>query len=74
VNQRELKKLAYKISFSEGDAISGERVIAQARSISNPTIVSGTSGHRIKQIILRTNVFCLIDKAFRIRGGKIHLK
>jgi len=74
MDRKVLKKLANNIYRSEGDAITGERVIAQARSIGKSITVKGTSRHRIQQISLRNNVFCLIDRAFRIPERKMRMK
>lgn len=71
MRQRKIKKLASNIRRSEGDAIAGERVITQARSIGKIIIVYGSSKHRAKQMTLRGNVFCVIDRAFRTREIKM---
>ena len=71
---KDLEKLATNIYRSAGDAISGERIIAQARTFGRSIIVPGTSKHRIQQATLRKNVFCVIDKAFRIREDKMRVK
>lgn len=67
----ELKKSANTILRNRGDAIYGERVIASARKVGKTFIAPGSSKHQIQQIILKKNVFCLIDKAFRIKDQKL---
>ena len=74
MGRKELKKLANNISTSVGDAIFGERVIAQARSIGKPLILAGTSKHQIQQVTLKKNVLCVIDKGFRKREPEMRLK
>ena len=70
MNLKKIKSKANRIKRSPGDAIEGERVIALARKIGRRSVVSGSSKHQIQQIILRSNVFCMIDKAFRIKDKK----
>jgi len=71
---RELKKSANNILRNKGDAIYGERVIAMARKVGKIYIEPGTSKHQIQRTILKDNVFCLIDKAFRIKDQKLRRK
>lgn len=63
----ELRQLADTIHRDSGDAIAGERVIAQARSIGKSKVVKGTSIHKMQETTLRTNVLCVLDRAFRTR-------
>jgi len=50
-----------------GHALAGEQIIAQARRIGRPTVLPGTSTHRIQEIVLRVNALCLIDRPFRLK-------
>lgn len=74
MSRRKLRSFAKNINYSPGDAITGERVIAQARKIGNIIIVPGSSGHQIQQTTLKTDVFCIIDKSFRKIERQLRLK
>jgi diphthamide synthase subunit DPH2 len=67
----DLKRQARKILRGEGDAIEGEKIIAQARNIGKPYVVAGTATHQIQQIALRSNVICIVDKAFHLKGAAL---
>jgi hypothetical protein len=69
-----LRNLAVRTHHEAGEAIAAERVIAVAREISQPVIVPGTSRHRIQQIVLRRNVFCVIDRPFEVVDKELKLK
>ena len=66
MGRRELKDLAASIYRGEGDAIAGEQVIAQARNIGDVRVVPGTSTHRMQEVVLKSNVLCVIDRAFKL--------
>jgi len=72
--RRELRDLATSIHQDQGDAIAGEQVIAQARAIGKPLVVSGTSTHRIQEVVLKVNVLCVIDRPFRLVERPMKLK
>ena len=67
----ELERKAKTILRNAGDAISGERVIAVARKIGKSFVVPGSSKHQIQHLTLKKNVFCMIDKAFRMKDLKL---
>jgi hypothetical protein len=66
--RKDLKELCRNIHRAEGDAIEGDSVIAQCRDTGKTRVRPGTSTHKIQETILRSNVLCVIDKAFRLRG------
>lgn len=68
MTRKELKELVGQTYRQEGDAIAGERIIAQARKLVRQGVVAGTSSHKMQQVILKTNALCVIDKSFRIAG------
>ncbi len=70
----DLKDLANNIYRNQGDALQAERVIAQAREIGKPIVSPGTSSHRIKEVMLKVNVMCLIDRAFRLSDSVMKVK
>ncbi len=74
MGRRELKNLAISVYRGQGDAIAGEQVIAQARSIGRPIVVPGTSTHRMREVVLRVNVLCVIDRSFRLVEPAMKLK
>jgi hypothetical protein len=74
MSRRELADLALRTFRDEGDALAGEQVIAQARQIGKPLVVPGTSTHRIQQVVLKSNVLCVIDRPFRLIERPIRLK
>ena len=57
----------------EGDAIEGERIVCQAREISKPTLVQGSSRHKKQQITLKGRqnnlAKCWIVKPRRLKRG-----
>ena len=72
----ELERLAVRKYRDPGDALAGERVIAQARKIRTVKSVPGTSAHRMQETILSTNVLCVLDREFRPKrlGPKLQKK
>ena len=63
----ELKKKATNTHRAAGDSLQGEHIIAHARTIikkKRPS--SGTSTHKIQEVVLKKNVLCVIEKTFRI--------
>lgn len=74
MGKRELKDLAVNIYRDQGDAIAGQRVIAQARTIEKPILVPGTSRHRKQEVVLKVNVLCVIDRPFRLVEHPMKLK
>ncbi len=74
MQRKDLKCLAINISRKYGDAIAGEKIIAQAREIDSAKVFHGTSTHQIQEIALRKNVLCVIDRPFRIRETPMKLR
>ncbi len=74
LERRQLKKLAKNINRNHGDALQGEKVIAQARDIGRCIVVPGTSNHRIQEVSLRENVLCVIDRAFILKEKEMRIK
>jgi hypothetical protein len=66
--RKDLQELCRHIHRAEGDAIAGDSVIAQCRNTGKTYVKPGTSTHKIQETMLRSNVLCVIDKAFRLRG------
>jgi hypothetical protein len=74
MGRRELKDLATNVYKAHGDAIAGEQVIAQARTIGRAMLVPGTSAHRMREVVLKVNVLCVIDRPFRLVQPQMVLK
>ncbi len=51
--------------YEEGDALKADLIVAEARKISKPKLVIGSSRHRAQQIILEENAFCMVRKKLR---------
>lgn len=62
MKQKDLKQTAGSIYTQAGDAIRGEKVTAQYRSMHKPTVPAGSSTHQIQQCKLEGTVFCIIDR------------
>ena len=60
--QKDLKQSASRIHYAPGDAIRGERITAQFRTMHKPTILTGSSTHQIQQSKLEGSVYCVVDK------------
>lgn len=53
------------ISTEEGDIIKGDRIIGEARRISDIKVIAKTGRHKAQRIILRDNAMCYIDKKLK---------
>jgi hypothetical protein len=51
--------------IKKGDAIFGNKVIADARRIYTPRIINKSGRHKTQRIVLKDNVRCVIDKEIR---------
>jgi hypothetical protein len=74
MSRKELKGLVGNTYRNHGDALVGERVVAQARDVTKPYPVPGTSTHKIQELILKRNVLCVIDRPFQLVGGAMQIK
>ena len=74
MGRRDLRKLATSIHRSPGDALAGDRVIAEARKIGPTMVVAGTSSHRIQEVVLKRNVLCVLDRPFKLIEDAMKLK
>lgn len=45
-----------------GDTIIGDKIIAEARNISNIIVIAKTNQHKSQRITLKDNAKCIIDK------------
>ncbi len=74
MSRKVLESLATNTYRSAGDALKGEKVIAQSRDVYGPHVVPGTSTHQMQETILKRNVLCVIDRAFRVTGPAMRPK
>ena len=74
MSRKTLREIASKPSRKTGDAIEGETIIAQARDVTKPRAVPGTSTHKIQELFLKRNALAVIDKPFRLLGSELKLK
>jgi hypothetical protein len=51
-----------------GDAIHGHRIIAEARKISSPIIITKSSRHKSQRIVLTENARAVVDRRDRWLG------
>lgn len=49
----------------ERTIIKGDRIIGEARKISDVHVIVKSGRHKAQRIILRDNLICLIDKKFK---------
>jgi hypothetical protein len=55
-----------KIHTKKGDTIKGDRIIGEARKISDVKVIVKSGRHKAQRITLRDNAMCLIDKKLKI--------
>lgn len=48
-----------------GDTIKGDRIIAEARKISDVRLISKSGRHKAQRVILKENALCVADKKIR---------
>jgi hypothetical protein len=56
---------AANVYTEEGEAIIGDRIIAEARKISDIKVIPKSGRHKAQRVVLRDNAFCLIDKKIK---------
>ncbi len=66
MKREDLERLIVRLFTQGGDAIEGEKIIGQARSVRLMGTVPGTSSHRIQEVVLKTNALCVLDRPFRV--------
>lgn len=71
MKRKVLKGTAARVFHQPGDAIEGERVAAQYRSLHSVRIQTGTASHQIQQSKLEGTVFCMIEKPLNYLRGMV---
>ena len=51
-----------EIYTDEGTVIKGDRIVGEARKISDIQVIVKSGRHKAQRVILRDNAMCLIDK------------
>ena len=51
---------------NEGDMIKGDRIIGEARKISDIKVIVKSGRHKAQRVILKDNAMCIIDKKLKI--------
>jgi hypothetical protein len=74
MSREDLKGLVVNIYRNHGDALAGERIIAQARDVGKAYVVPGTSTHKMQELILKRNALCVIDRPFQLVGRAMQIK
>ncbi len=54
-----------KVHTEQGDAIKGDRIIGEARKISDTQVIVKSGRHKTQRTILRDNAMCILDKKLR---------
>jgi hypothetical protein len=62
MKQKDLKQSATKVYTEIGDAIRGEKITAQYRTMHKPIVLAGSSTHQIQQCKMEGTVFCIIER------------
>lgn len=53
------------IHTKRGDIIKGDRIIGEARKISDIQVIVKSGRHKAQRIILRNHAMCMIDKKLK---------
>jgi hypothetical protein len=48
--------------YEEGDTIHGYRIRAEARKISDPSVIAKTGRHKVQRVILTENAEAIIER------------
>jgi hypothetical protein len=62
MKQKDLKQSAVKIYTGVGEAIRGEKITAQYRTMHKAMVFAGSSTHQIQQCKMEGTVFCIIER------------
>jgi len=54
-----------EVYTKEGTIIKGDRIIGEARKISDVQVIVKSGRHKAQRIILRDNATCMIDKKYK---------
>jgi len=54
-----------KVRTDKGDMIKGDRIIGEARKISDVKIIVKSGKHKAQRVILKDNAMCMVDKKLK---------
>lgn len=54
-----------KVFTDEGTVIKGDRIVGEARKISEHVVIVKSSRHKAQRVILRDNAMCRIAKKYK---------
>jgi len=54
-----------EIYTDEGTVIKGDRIVGEARKISDIQVIVKSGRHKAQRVILRDNAMCMIDKKYK---------
>ncbi|MBM4242097.1 MAG: hypothetical protein FJ150_10650 [Euryarchaeota archaeon] len=54
-----------EVYTNEGDTIKGDRIIGEARKISDIQVIVKSGRYKAQRIILRDNAVCMVDKKLK---------
>ena len=49
----------------KGDTLKGDKIVAEARKISDPVIIVKSGRHKAQRVILKDNALCRIAKKYK---------
>jgi acyl-CoA synthetase (NDP forming) len=54
-----------QIYTKKGDTLKGDKIVAEARKISNPVVIVKSGRHKAQRVILKDNALCRIAKKYK---------
>ncbi len=61
-----------KVHIKPGTAITGDKIIGEARRISDKRVIKKSGRHQADRIELKRNAYCIIDKPLKIHESKFN--
>lgn len=55
------------IYTKKGDTIKGDKIICEARKISNIQLINKSGRHKAQRIVLRDNAVCIVDRVLSVK-------
>ena len=54
-----------QIYTKKGDTLKGDKIVAEARKISDPVVIVKSGRHKSQRVILKDNALCRIAKKYK---------
>ncbi len=61
-----------KLYIAPGSAITGEKIIGEARKISDKSVINKSGRDKAQRIELKRNAYCIIDRPLRMHESKFN--